>query len=439
MQAVILAGGKGVKLRPLTFTIPKSLLILINKPVIDYLIYFLKDQGISNIIIVVDYLAEEIISYINSNKYGIPIRIETVKHFNGTAQILKQLSSILEPEFVVLTSDILFDLPIRKVIDFFKTENTKLGLIARKEKDLLGKGGFIVNNNKLSKVVLKDEDINNVLADSWLYYFKKEVLDFVPIGKYFDIHLDLIKAVLDDFQPTVYYSEFFWAVLGRIDPYLRSNFWILNRVLTEKKYIGARTKISPSATLIEPYFIDEDCEVQDNVQLGPNVILNKGSVIKAKAKLEYSVIYPNSVIGEETRGRFAVVGTNSLIGKRCKLGFFTIVGENTVVQDGVVLNDGARVGPNIVLEENTILNDFLFPEEFLVDQIDLFKHKNLTPNEKSIYLLLAKSGEQSLNGLLSKISFSEQELLVVLESLLNKSLIVTYNEEPRMYALVMDN
>ncbi|MFA5879223.1 MAG: NDP-sugar synthase [Candidatus Margulisiibacteriota bacterium] len=438
MQAVILAGGKGVKLRPLTFTIPKSLLILINKPIIDYLIYFLKEQGVTNIIIAVDYLAEEIINYINSNQYGISIRIETVKHFNGTAQILKKFIPILEEEFIVLTSDILFDLPINKIVEFFKSQNTKLGLIARKEKDLLGKGGFIINNNKLVKIVQKDEDLNHALADSWLYYFKKEVLSFIPNEIYFDIHLDLIKAVIEKFEPTVYYSDFFWAVLGRIDPYLRSNFWILNHVIS-KNYVGTTCKISPTATLIEPYFIDEACEIGDNAVIGPNVILNKGVIVKDRVKLEYSIIYEGSIIYEETRARFSVIAHNSVIRKRVKLGFFTIVGENTVIKDGVTLNDGARIGPNIVLEENTILNDFLFPEELLIENVDFFKHKNLDNKEKSVYLVLAKSGEQSLNGLVSKTRLNEKELLLVLNSLLYKKLIITYNEEPKMYALVIDN
>lgn len=438
MQAIILAGGEGIKLRPLTFAIPKPLLPIMNKPIIDYVVYILKQADVSNIIITVDYEAAQIQAYFNQNDFGIPIQIHTVQKFQGTAHILLELQDQLEHEFLVVPGDCLYDINLAQAIHFFRNLNTRLGLIVRKEHDLLGKAGFIINNLRIQSIIQENqEDYPEIYSDAWIYYMKKEVLALIPPQKMFDIHVDLIHACLLKLEaPIAVPSNAFWVVIGRIQPYIAANFWVLQNI-GSNSYVGANTVVSPSAKLIPPYFISENCHIGDHAEIGPNAIVGQSVTIGNNVNLDNSIIQEQTIIGEHTTLHNNLVANQCTIGKRCKIGRLSIIASHCILSDDVCVEDGARVGPHLTIPAKSQISDFLFPNmDTSAKTVFLSNTKNdLNPLQHKICLKLEEGGELTASGLLSALNITESELQDSLSYLISKHIIAVSDTTPAMYCL----
>lgn len=437
MQAVILAGGEGIKLRPLTFTVPKPLLPIINKPIIDYILFILKAAGVTNVILTTDYLADQIEDYLTSNDFGLTIILHRIDTYNGSARILHDLSDQLEAKFVVVLADCLFDFPLGQAIRYFQHEDVSAGLLVRREEDILGKGGFVVREGKITEIVKKgDHSDQPVLSDAWIYYFKKEVLALIDSSRFFDIHLDLIQACFDKKKPmAVVEMNQFWGVIGRVHPYIAANFWLLQNIGTPT-YIGANTTIHPSAKLIAPYFIDEDCVIGENAEIGPNSIINKGVQIGPNTKVDTTIIHPGSKIGANGILSNCIVADNCELDDHVKVGLMAIIASSCKLGARCVINDGARVGPHVTLPPETTVRDVVFPVSMTSSAGKRTEAANhLQANELKFCLTLQEAGEQTFDGLLSLTGHSKEALQPLIDTLIQKQVILSYGENPVIYSL----
>jgi carbonic anhydrase/acetyltransferase-like protein (isoleucine patch superfamily) len=199
--------------------------------------------------------------------------------------------------------------------------------------------------------------------------------------------------------------------------------------------VGAKSKIHKTAKMIEPYFIDEECEVGENVELGPNVILCKSVKIEAGTKLNNAIIHRRTKIGQKCVLENCVVSDNNTIGENAKIGQLAIVAPNCEIGANTKIFDGARVGPNLTIAENSKIQDFIFPT---LPQLKAKKKTpdGLTPTELEIYLNLQTAGEQTLASLANLVNISQAELQQHLDSLISKKLIVVYGGETKMVGLV---
>ncbi|MFC1616843.1 sugar phosphate nucleotidyltransferase [Candidatus Margulisiibacteriota bacterium] len=437
MQAIILGGGEGIKLRPLTFSTPKPLLPLINKPIIDYIILILKNAGVTNIILTVDYKSTEISNYFSKNDFGIPIKIHKIENFNGTAQILKDLEPQLEDNFFVVPADCIYDLNLKEALQFFQNQNALLGLVVRKEKDILGKGGLAIKNNFLAKIINQSEYNDLVFSDAWVYYFQKQVLSLIEDNKYTDIHLDFIQKALDkNISISTYQIDKFWAVIGRVHTYIAANFWILQNIGTDS-YIGANSIIDPSAKLIPPFFIDEECKVGKNVALGPNAILCKNVTIKNNVSVDNSIIHRRTNIEDNCKLENCIVSDSCYLEKNTTIGRFAIVAANCHLGESSKIEDGARIGPNLKIEAHSQIDDFIFPAIFQKQKLENKSYsKGLSPDELEICLKLQDAGEQTLEGIVSSANIEKDALENILNNLIEKKIITSYGDNPRIYSIL---
>jgi NDP-sugar pyrophosphorylase family protein len=427
MQAIILAGGAGVRLRPLTFLTPKPLLKLINKPILDYIVQILKVSGITEIILTTDYLSDPLQDYIKKNQFGLKIISHKIKNFQGTAQILSEIAPLLQDEFLVLNGDCIFDLNLEQIIKKFRKHKAVVGMLIRQGSDLFSKGQISLNR--------EDKSLNSIFNDAWIYYFKKEILEIIPEQQYFDIHLDLIiKAQKSKLPLKTYELKNFWAVLGRIHPYLAANFWLLNN-LGSNQYIGAHTQIAKSAKLVPPFFIDEGCVIEGNVQIGPNVIINKNTHISKNTKISSSFIDEKVTIKEDCVLNTCVVSHNCLIENKVKIEPMSIIAAFSTIGANSKIYTGARIGPNIELKNNSKIKDFVFPESLVRPPI---KQKPLPLNnrENKIYSVLQESGELTFEGLAVKTQIEKQALEKSLQKLIKQNLVLSYGKNlPQIYTL----
>lgn len=200
MQTIIIAGGKGTRISPITTTIPKLLLPLNNKPLIDYSISYLKKNGCDNIIICIGHLGHTIKEYIERKDYGVFIRLSMESKPLGTAGALHLIKNLLADEFFVLFGDIYTDINLRKMLQFHKQKNAD-ATVALHTSDHPQDSTVVAidKNRKLLSFIEKPGDdwkrYGNLTATS-LYILKKDVISFIAKDKEVDFAKDVFPKML---------------------------------------------------------------------------------------------------------------------------------------------------------------------------------------------------------------------------------------------------
>jgi len=432
MKGVIFAGGEGNRLRPLTTVTAKSLLPLINRPILDYLIYILADCGCDEVIVVVDHLKDQIVTYLADTDFPVPVRSYEVKSYSGSAMLIAELSDDLDDETIVFPGDCIFDFSFKQVLDQFHKSQAELGMVLRKELDPIGKGGVIVEPDGRLSIWKKSEQPQRneyALSDSLVYYIQKPLIEEIKTHAIKDIHLDLVGHCLNSGKRvSAVIQNGFWAILGRIHPYLATNFWLLQN-MGSSNYIGANAKVDESATLVEPYFVAEDCVVEKNAVIGPNAILNKGCQIEAEVAIDNAILYENAKIGAGTSISFSVLAANVDVGEYTQIGPLCIVGEGASIRAMSSISDGARVNAHEDIAAKSVIDEETLGPSSRPD--------GLSELELRLYLLINEHGELTYDRLLEHVTEHFTEVNEALGKMGEKGLVVKTESNPPLYTTLI--
>jgi len=183
VQAVILAGGKGTRLRPLTNNLPKPMIPVQGKPFLEHLIIFLKQQGFKKFLILSGYRAEQIENYFKDGKtFGLKIKYSREKKLLGTAGALKKAARLLAKEFILFNGDTLLSIDYRKFIAAFKAAKKMAMVTAYRNKGNFAKSNLLLCGNQVT-AYSRSETKDKTHVDSGATALSKKVLDLIPVGK----------------------------------------------------------------------------------------------------------------------------------------------------------------------------------------------------------------------------------------------------------------
>ena len=180
MQVVILAGGLGTRLRPLTYKIPKPMVKINGTPFLEYLVSYLRNQGLRNILICTGYMSEKIVSYFkNGSKFGINIKYSHEKSLTGTGGALRNAKRFLNKEFILLNGDTFIPLDYNKLIGYHKKLGKNIIVINKNKKS---QGNIMIDNKNIAT---KYDKIKKNLGynDCGVQIFRKEIVKFIPKNK----------------------------------------------------------------------------------------------------------------------------------------------------------------------------------------------------------------------------------------------------------------
>lgn len=343
MKAMILAAGKGTRVRPITNDTPKPMIPLLQKPVLESIIEHLKTCGIDEIIINTSYLSSKIENYFgNGSKFGVQIAYsfegeiledEIVSKALGSAGGMKKIqdfSNFFDDTFVVLCADALIDLDIQEVIALHK-EKKALATIALKQVPVneTNKYGMVEldENNKILTFQEKPDikDAISDLANTGIYIFEPEIFDYIPSGKEFDIGGDLLpllaKQDLGIYGVNIPYE---WVDIGNVNDFYDATFKILSKEIKGYKinakevregiyiglnvkinldkvklippvYIGSSTQVEDGAVIIGPSMIGSNCEIQEQVILRRSIV-DDYKKISSLARINEKILFSDSII-----------------------------------------------------------------------------------------------------------------------------------------------
>ena len=221
MKAVVLAGGKGTRLAPYTKILPKPLMPIGDRPILEVLLWQMRRAGITDVILAVGHLAELLRAFFqDGSKFGLSISYSYEEAPLGTAGPLANMDG-LEETFLVTNGDVLTTLPIRELVEFHH-EHGAIATIAMHARQVQIDLGVIQcdGNHEVSGYVEKPS--MDYVVSMGLYVFEPRVLDYIPPGEYLDFP-DLVQKLLDDGQKIVGYPfDGYWQDLGRPDDYERA-------------------------------------------------------------------------------------------------------------------------------------------------------------------------------------------------------------------------
>jgi UDP-N-acetylglucosamine diphosphorylase/glucosamine-1-phosphate N-acetyltransferase len=369
-QAVILAAGEGQRLRPFTVTRPKVMLSIAGKPILQYVIESLAQNGIRNIVIVVGYKREQIFDYIGAGeRFGVNIIYITQERQLGTANALAQAKNIVEDEFLVLPGDNLIEADtIAQFVDI------KPNALLIKEVDNPTRYGVVTTDGAVvTNIMEKPKEAEGNIINTAIYAFNRVIFDFIEaelgIPEVINImiskgHTIGTRETEDTWLDVVYP----WDILSLNDAVLRQIPTNLGGTIEAGAFvkgsvsIGKDTVIRSNSYIVGPVVIGENCDIGPSVCIMPATSIGDNVAIAPFSYIENSVISNDVNIGPDSTIQDSVVGDGCVI-----KGHFTacssetevrIDGEYHTVKVGAMLGTGCNLGNSVVANPGVILGNY---------------------------------------------------------------------------------
>lgn len=367
MQALILAGGEGTRLRPLTSTIPKPVMPLVGRPFIAYMLEWLQSHGVDEAILSCGFMADGVRNVLGDGEaLGLRLLYAEEPRPLGTGGALKFAEHLMQERFLMLNGDILADVDLTELLRAHERTGARvtIGLIAVEDPSAYG----LVRRAPDGAVVQfvekpSPDEIDTNLVNLGAYVIEREVLDGLsPSGTPVSIERDVFPELVGR---GLYGHELsgYWLDIGTPQRYLQATFDILGgEVDTE---VGRRVMQS-GGTLREgdgtgiaghvhaPAMIAADCMVAPRATVGGRTVIGRGARIESGAHVEASVLLAGCSVGAGSRISAAILGPGVTVGDRCRITGGVVLGENVKVGADNTLTSGMRIFPGVELPEGAV-------------------------------------------------------------------------------------
>ena len=350
LKALILVGGFGTRLRPLTFSKPKPLVEFINKPMLVHQIEALKEVGVDEVILAVNYQSEKMQDFLNivSQKYQIKLSLSKENEPLGTAGPIGLAKEILlkaeGEEIFVFNSDITCKFPLKEMLEFHRKHGKEGTIATTKVKDPSRFGVIVSENNKILRFVEKPKEFVGDDINAGLYVFNKKFLNRVnPVPT--SIEREVFPQMASDGELYKFSLEGFWADIGQPKDFLFGTKLFLEHLNKNNKDL-----LQKESNIIKGnVFFGENVKVEEGAVIGPNVVLGDNVVIKKGTKIINSVVLQNVVVSEYSFINDCIIGWKSQIGKWVRMEELCVIGEDVNIKDEVYLKNNVIL-PNVTIK-----------------------------------------------------------------------------------------
>ncbi|MGE4426598.1 MAG: sugar phosphate nucleotidyltransferase [Solirubrobacteraceae bacterium] len=356
VQAVILVGGRGTRLRPLTSNRPKPIVPLVDRPFMAYMLEWVASHGITDVILCCGFLADSMVETLgDGSAYGVRITWVQEPEPRGTAGALWYAEPHLEGDrFVMLNGDVLTDMDLTVQLAQHERSGARGTLALVPVEDPTAYGLVRLNGDSTVKGFLEKpepDQIDTDLISAGAYVLERSVLDLIPQGRMVSIEREVWPRLVGDGLHGCVHRGRYWMDIGTPERYLEGTADILARRVRTR--VGDRLQevgpLDPTATVAEDSVVDRAALVDRGARLGSRVVIGSGSVVGPDVTigddviLQDAVVLAGATIGSGTRLRDCVVGTGARIGKNVVLSDEAMVGDDATIGDGNVLAGGVRV------------------------------------------------------------------------------------------------
>lgn len=370
-----MAGGFGTRLRPLTCNLPKPMVYIANQPMMEHIITLLKKYGFSDLVVLLYFQPEDIISYFgDGSKWGVKIEYVTATEDYGTAGSVKNAENFLRDRFLVISGDVLTDVDLKDAVDFHVRKKAQATMVLTRKENPLPYGVVITKKSGEIDRFLEKPTWGEVFSDTintGIYILEPEVLEKIPEHKVFDFSKDLFPLILREKKPLFgYITSNYWKDVGNLEEYARAHQDIIegdvkveiNGNLLQKNdnsiWAGKNLKLGKDVKFKGTVILGNDCVVGSrsvlfNSIIGDRVKIGEGSEISR------SIIWRDTQIGSRVNMTESIVGNNALIEDEAVLSENSIISEDSRVGFGAKIKDNVKVWPGKEVESDSILSSSL--------------------------------------------------------------------------------
>ena len=364
MKAVVMAGGEGSRLRPLTIGRPKPMVPMVSKPVMGHILDLLKRHGITEVVVTLHFMPEVIQGYFgDGSSMGMDIQYAIEEVPLGTAGSVKNAQKYLDEPFIIISGDAVTDLDLQKIINFHEGKKAEATLTLYRVANPLEYGVIITDADGRITQFLEKPSWGEVISDTvntGIYVIDPAVLDMIEEGVPTDWSKDVFPKMLEDGRPLYgYVAEGNWTDVGDILEYMRATGDVLHhRVHTEEPgehiggdvWVGPGVEIAPDAQLYGPIFLGDEVKVKGGVIIHGPTVIRDNTIVDNRAHIDRSIIWRNSYIGEGAEIRGAIVGRQCTIKSRAVLFEGVVLGDNSIVGEGAVIHANVKIWPEKEIE-----------------------------------------------------------------------------------------
>lgn len=370
MKAVIMAGGSGSRMRPLTCNRPKPMVPVLNRPMMAYIVELLKRHGITDIGVTLQYQPDVIRDYFgNGCDFGVNIKYFVEDTPLGTAGSVKNAGSFLDDTFVVISGDALTDFDLTKAIDFHYKKGSLATLLLTKVDNPLEYGVVITDSSGTISQFLEKPSWGEVFSDTvntGVYILEPEAMNYIKHGQVFDFSKDLFPMLLKEGRP-IYgvVAEGYWCDIGNLQQYLQAHIDILSgkvninipgKLMPGNIYVGKGVEIDPSLVINGPVFIGNDCKIDSHAQLEPFSVIGDNCIISERVSIKRSVIWNGVHISQGASLRGAILCTRVQVQSGVGVYEGAVVGSNSVIKKNSMVKSDIKIWPNKVIEDGTTVH-----------------------------------------------------------------------------------
>ncbi len=355
MKALILAGGFATRLRPLSCTRPKSLLPILNRPLLQWTFKRLAENRIDEAVLAVNYQTEIAIKQHSIPKHGVHVRYsrDPLKKPLGTGGPIKKAEKhIGRNAFLVLNGDIFADVNYTEILEMHKKKKA-IATIALHQVEDPGRYGVaeLAKDNRIKRFIEKPAGnaTPSKLINAGVYVLSPEIFERLPKGQAVSIEREVFPKLAEEKALYGYVFDGLWIDIGKPEDYLQANRVMLDSSVDEQK-----PKIRYKTRIRNPVALDKGVTVGKDSVIGPYAVLGRDVSVGKSVHILNSIVLPRTVISDFSSIEGAIIGEGASIGREVKITKGCILADRVKIEDNITLAEEVSVCPAKVVSENVL-------------------------------------------------------------------------------------
>jgi mannose-1-phosphate guanylyltransferase / phosphomannomutase len=377
IQAVIMAGGEGSRLRPLTSNLPKPMLPVANQPLMQHIIELVRKHGITDVVATVQFLSSIIRNYFgDGSDLGVSLSYATEDAPLGTAGSVLNARDMLSGRAIVISGDALTDIDLDEVVEFHESRGAAATLVLKRMQDPLEFGIVMTSEDGRVQRFLEKPTWGQVFTDTintGIYVLEPEVLDLIPVDQPYDFSSELFPSMLDKGLPVFgFVSDAYWTDVGNNEAYLQAQYDVLEgRVNVEVSgfeveknvWVGEGVDLDPTARLEGPVLVGDNARIGGGAHIGPLAVLAPNTTIGEEGLVSHGVILDGAHVGAYARVRGGIVGRGASLDRNATVEEGAVLGDEVAVGASAVIRPRVKVYPSRTVESGAIVTQSIVREK----------------------------------------------------------------------------
>jgi len=356
LKALILVGGFGTRLRPLSCTRPKSLFPIVNRPLLEWTFESLTKKGVNEIILAVSNRTEPFIKQFRIPRQGMKITYsrDPLKKPLGTGGPIKKAEKLIghDAPFLVLNEDVFADVDYTEILKLHKKKKAVATIALHRVKDPSRFGvAELVNDNRIKRFIEKPprKTAPTNLINAGVYVLSPKIFEYIPKGRKVSLEREVFPKLAEQGGLYGYVFDGLWMDIGKPEDYLEINKILLNSFANPQEH-----KIGNNVEVKEPVAFDKEVSIAEKSVIGPYAFLGQNVIVGKNVHIQDSVIFPGTVISDFASINKAIIGEGVFIGKRVKIGSGCMIGDHAKIKANVSLAKGVSICPAKEVSESVL-------------------------------------------------------------------------------------